>query len=93
MNMRSHQTVPFNIKNEEFYQSWGANEKNEICPGKRRIRKLGNVNVNAIEEYKEISERHTFLSAQYEDLKTAEAQAGKYHQRAGRTGTVYHDTD
>ena len=41
---------------------------------KDEIRKLGNVNVNAIEEYKEISERHAFLSGQYEDLKTAEAQ-------------------
>ena len=35
------------------------------------IRKLGNVNVNAIEEYKEILERHTFLSAQHTDLVEA----------------------
>lgn len=32
------------------------------------IKQLGNVNVNAIEEYKEISERHEFLTAQHEDL-------------------------
>ena len=48
--------------------------KKEIAQVKDEIRKLGNVNVNAIEEYKEISQRHTFLSGQYEDLKTAEAQ-------------------
>ena len=48
--------------------------KKEITQVKDEIRKLGNVNVNAIEEYKEISERHAFLSGQYEDLKTAEAQ-------------------
>lgn len=48
--------------------------KKEIAQVKDEIRKLGNVNVNAIEEYKEISERHAFLSGQYEDLKTAEAQ-------------------
>ena len=48
--------------------------KREIAQVKDEIRKLGNVNVNAIEEYKEISERHAFLSGQYEDLKTAEAQ-------------------
>ena len=59
-------------KKEEF-TNLGAMKK-EIAQVKDEIRKLGNVNVNAIEEYKEISERHTFLSAQYEDLKTAEAQ-------------------
>ena len=48
--------------------------KKEIAQVKDEIRKLGNVNVNAIEDYKEISERHAFLSGQYEDLKTAEAQ-------------------
>ena len=48
--------------------------KRQIAQVKEEIRKLGNVNVNAIEEYKEILERHTFLSGQYEDLKTAEAQ-------------------
>ena len=36
------------------------------------IRKLGSVNVNAIEDYKELLERHTFLSGQYEDLVQAE---------------------
>ena len=48
--------------------------KRDIAQVKDEIRRLGNVNVNAIEEYKEILERHTFLSDQYEDLKTAEAQ-------------------
>ena len=48
--------------------------KRDIAQVKDEIRKLGNVNVNAIEEYKEISQRHAFLSGQYEDLKTAEAQ-------------------
>lgn len=36
------------------------------------IRKLGNVNVNAIEEYKELSERYEFLHTQHEDLVQAE---------------------
>lgn len=48
--------------------------KKQIHQLKDEIRKLGPVNVNAIEDYKERSERHAFLSAQYEDLKTAEAQ-------------------
>ncbi len=35
------------------------------------IRQLGNVNVNAIEEYKEAHKRHTFLSEQHRDLVEA----------------------
>lgn len=35
------------------------------------IRKLGDVNVNAIEEYKEVSERYEFLKGQHDDLVEA----------------------
>ena len=45
--------------------------RQQITELKDGIRKLGNVNVNAIEEYKEISERHAFLSAQHSDLVEA----------------------
>lgn len=44
----------------------------EIGKIKEEIRRLGTVNVNAIEDYKELLERHTFLSDQYEDLQQAE---------------------
>lgn len=46
--------------------------KKSISQLREEIRKLGDVNVNAIEDYKNLSERHTFLSAQYEDLVKAE---------------------
>ena len=39
---------------------------------KEEIRALGNVNVNAIEDYKEISERYTFMNGQRNDLQEAE---------------------
>lgn len=39
---------------------------------KGTIRSLGNVNVNAIEDYKEVSERYEFMKAQHEDLVQAE---------------------
>ena len=48
--------------------------KKQITQLKDEIRKLGSVNVNAIEDYKNLQERHAFLSGQYEDLKKAEAQ-------------------
>ena len=40
---------------------------------KAAIRALGNVNVNAIEDYKEISGRYEFMKTQHEDLVKAEA--------------------
>ena len=44
---------------------------------KNAVKALGNVNVNAIEDYKEVSERYEFLGAQHEDLvKAQEALLG-----------------
>jgi chromosome segregation protein len=39
---------------------------------KEEIRKLGPVNVNAIEDYKELKERHDFLETQHSDLVESE---------------------
>ena len=46
--------------------------KKQIAGIKDDIRKLGDVNVNAIEDYKEISERYGFLKGQHDDLIEAE---------------------
>ena len=46
--------------------------KKEIATVKGDIKGLGDVNVNAIEEYKEVSERYNFLSAQRDDIVEAE---------------------
>ena len=45
--------------------------KKQLAAVREAIRALGPVNVSAIEEYKEVKERHTFLSGQYNDLKEA----------------------
>ncbi len=47
--------------------------KKQIQTLKNEIRKLGTVNVNAIEDFKNVSERHTFLKGQHDDLVEAEA--------------------
>ena len=47
--------------------------KKQIQTLKSEIRGLGNVNVNAIEDYKNISERYGFLKNQHDDLVEAEA--------------------
>ena len=45
--------------------------KKQIMFLKGEIRKLGNVNVNAIEDYKQVAERYEFLKEQHEDLVEA----------------------
>ncbi len=46
--------------------------KKEISALKDEIRKLGDVNVNAIEDYKNLMERFTFMKTQHDDLVEAE---------------------
>ena len=46
--------------------------RKDVSRIKEEIRRLGSVNVNAIEDYKELLERHTFLTTQYTDLVKAE---------------------
>ena len=49
-------------------------EMKKIIEGlKTQIRNLGHVNVNSIEDYKEVSERYEFMKTQHDDLAAAEA--------------------
>ncbi|MGI6054761.1 MAG: chromosome segregation protein SMC [Clostridium sp.] len=51
----------------------GISELKKIIEGRKQaIRGLGNVNVNAIEDFREISERYEFMKAQHDDLAAAE---------------------
>ena len=54
-----------------------AQIRGQIAELKNEIKSLGSVNVNAIEDYRELSERHTFLTSQHEDLVQAEAALEK----------------
>lgn len=47
--------------------------KKEIYRLKNEIRALGSVNVNAIEDYKSVSERYEFMKTQHDDLVEAES--------------------
>lgn len=59
------------LKDEELEDSF--NYKKAISELKNIIKGLGDVNVNAIEDYKNLSERFTFLTTQKADLEAAEA--------------------
>lgn len=56
---------------DEAYENQ-AQLKKAIQLLKSDIKGLGSVNVNAIEDFKELSERHEFLSTQHDDLIKAE---------------------
>ncbi len=51
--------------------------KKKLAETKSKIRSLGNVNVSAIEEYKEVKERYDFMNAQVEDVEKARAELRK----------------
>ncbi len=55
----------------EMYSNYNSNKK-AIIDLKASIRQLGDVNVNAIEDFKNLSNRYTFLTTQREDLLKAE---------------------
>ena len=59
------------MRNEELTEL--PSIKREILSLKDQIRKLGDVNVNAIEDYKNLMERYGFLKTQRDDLVEAQA--------------------
>lgn len=58
------------MKNDEMIEL--PTMKREITTLKEQIRKLGDVNVNAIEDFKNLMERYEFLKTQHDDLVEAE---------------------
>ncbi len=56
---------------DERFLDQAANKK-QIAALKNSIRGLGDVNVNAIEDYRQVSERYEFLTGQRDDLKNSE---------------------
>ena len=59
------------LRNEEMTDLSAM--KKQITSVKDQIKKLGDVNVNAIEDYKNLMERYTFLKTQHDDLVEAKS--------------------
>ena len=66
-----YELTPADIEPKDYKELDFDTLKKEIAELKKEIKELGNVNVNAIEEYKEVKERHDFLSTQYDDIVKA----------------------
>lgn len=63
------------LKKEEY--GFAPEVRKRIEELKSGIKALGNINVNAIEDYREVSERYIFLKTQYDDLTQARAELEK----------------
>lgn len=51
--------------------------QSELSAVKNKIRALGSVNVNAVDEYREVSERYEFMSNQLNDVRKSKAELEK----------------
>lgn len=64
--------------NAEAYRDEGLSDidamRTELLDIARRLRNIGSVNIDAIEEYANVSERYEFLTGQCEDLKIGRAR-------------------
>ena len=83
---------------EHQEQDWEQVET-EIAELRRKMDRLGNVNLDAIDELKELDERHDFLTTQRDDLADSRRQLEhlieklnaesriRFHYRGGRRQT------
>ncbi len=72
----------------------GEEEEKRLEQLKRLIERMGaNINLTAIEEFAEVSERHAFLSSQQQDLDNAVGQLDRAIQKINRTSRkLFRDT-
>ena len=60
------------LRNPELLNVGMEEVRKQILDLKKNIKNLGSINLNAIEEFKEVSERYAVLKAQHDDLIAAE---------------------
>ena len=69
-----YQITPREAEAKGFALGDPAGASIELSDVSQKIRALGNINVDAIEEYREVSERYGFLRAQVEDVEQSRAE-------------------
>ncbi len=63
-------------------------EEDSVKALKAKLEKIGSVNVDAIHEYKELNERHEFLSHQHQDLESSLENLTKAINKINRTSRL-----
>ena len=73
-SMYENYNMTYNVAKEKYKEDLGSlDEIKKLLKEKRKvIQGLGPININAIEEYQQVSERYGTMSVQYEDIKKSE---------------------
>jgi len=69
-----YQITPREAESQGYGLEEPARAAIELSEVNQKIRALGNINVDAIEEYREVSERYEFLRVQVEDVERSKAE-------------------
>ena len=69
-----YQMTPREAEAQGYACTDAAAAQIELAQVSQQIRALGNINVDAIEEYREVAERYAFLGAQVDDAEQSKAQ-------------------
>ncbi len=69
-----------------------AEAKKRLSEIKSKIKVLGDVNVGAVDEYKEVSQRYEFMKTQVEDVEKSKAELNKLiHSLTGRMAVQFRE--
>ena len=72
--MLENYNLTYALAKEKFKEDLGTNEEIKTLVKEKRkvIQELGPINVNAIEEYRQIGDRYDVMTTQYDDIKKSE---------------------
>ena len=73
--LQSEYQLTFEKASQDYQETTDIEDsRTKVSSLKEQIEKLGLVNLNSIEQYEQVSERHTFLATQRDDLLAAKNQ-------------------
>ena len=73
--LQSEYQLTFEKASQDYQETTDIEDsRTKVSSLKEQIEKLGPVNLNSIEQYEQVSERHTFLATQRDDLLAAKNQ-------------------
>lgn len=80
--LQSEYQLTFEKASQDYQETTDIEDsRTKVSSLKEQIEKLGPVNLNSIEQYEQVSERHTFLATQRDDLLAAKTNCLKRWMR------------
>ena len=78
-SMLENYNLTYALAKEKYIDDLGTNNeiKEKVKEQRKIIQELGPININAIEEYRQIGERYDVMTTQYDDIKKSEEMIAK----------------